>query len=114
MDMNGMLGHKGFYGTVEFSSTDKLLFGKILGISELISYEGDSIRSLRTDFVAAVDDYLAMCSEIGIEPERAYRGSFNVRVSPELHKRLIVFSASQGRTLNSTVAEAVERYIADC
>jgi len=109
--MNNLLEHKGYFGTVEFSATDKVLFGKVLGIKGLISYEGNSVESLKDDFEGAIDDYLEMCAEKDIEPERAYRGSFNVRVSPELHKKLALYSVSHGQTLNSTVEEAIKRHV---
>ena len=71
--MDNMMEYKGYYGTVEFSGTDSVLFGKVAGISGLISYEGDSIKSLRADFEGAIDDYLKICAEKGVEPERVYR-----------------------------------------
>ena len=109
--MSNMLEYKGYYGTVEFSDTDNILFGKVIGINSLISFEGDSIQSLKEDFEGAVDDYLEMCEEKGVEPEKTYKGSFNVRVSPELHKTLVFYSASHGQTLNATVEEAIKRYV---
>ena len=109
--MSNLMEYKGYYGTVEFSDADTTLFGKIIGINGLISYEGDSVQSLRSDFEEAVDDYLEMCSEENLEPQRAYRGKFNVRVSPELHKALALHSAAHGKTLNSTVEEAIRRYV---
>lgn len=109
--MSNVMEYKGYYGTVDFSAADKVLFGKVIGVNSLISFEGDSIESLRKDFEGAVDDYLAMCSENGIEPEKSYKGSFNVRVSPELHRELALYSASHGQTLNSTVEEAIKRYV---
>ena len=111
MSMSNVLEYKGYYGTVEYSDSDKVLFGKVIGVNSLISFEGDSIKGLREDFEGAVDDYLEMCAENGTEPEKAYRGSFNVRVSPDLHKTLVLFSASHGQTLNSTVEEAIKRYV---
>jgi len=109
--MNNILEHKGYYGTVEFSAADNVLFGKVIGINGLISFEGDSVQSLKEDFVGAVDDYLEMCAEKGIEPEKVYRGNFNVRISPELHKLLVLYAAFRGQTLNSTVEEAIKRYV---
>ena len=109
--MSDLLEYKGYYGTVEFSAADKVLFGKVLGIKGLISYEGNSVQNLKADFEGAVDDYLEMCAENGVEPEKAYRGNFNVRVSPELHKALAFYSASHGQTLNSTVEEALRRHV---
>ena len=77
----------------------------------MISYEGESVEGLKEDFEAAVDDYLDLCAEKGLEPEKVYRGSFNVRISPELHKNLVLYAASHGQTLNATVEEAIKHYI---
>lgn len=109
--MNNTLEYKGYFGTVEYSSKDNVLFGKVIGVKSLISYEGDSIQSLTEDFQGAVDDYLEMCLKKNIEPEKAYKGSFNVRISPELHKKLVMFAYSHHKTLNATVEEALEKFV---
>ena len=109
--MSDLMEYNGYFGTVEYSAPDRMLFGKVIGIKGLISYEGDSVTSLRKDFEGAVDDYLEMCANGGIEPQRAYKGKFNVRVSPELHKTLAMYSAAHGKTLNSTVEEAIRKYV---
>jgi len=111
--LSNLIEHKGYYGTVEFSSGDNVLYGKVLGIDGLISYEGNSVQELMSDFIEAVEDYLKMCADEGIEPQRTYRGKFNVRVSPELHRTLAKYSASHGQTLNSAVEEAIRRYVAE-
>ena len=111
LNMNNLLEYKGYYGTVEYSATDNILFGKVLGINGLVSFEGDNIRSLKKDFEGAVDDYLEMCNQKGIKPKKEYKGKFNVRVSPELHKILVHYSASRGQTLNSTVEEAIRHHV---
>lgn len=105
--MNNTMEYRGYIGSVEFSEEDGLLFGKVQGIRALISYEGESGRELLADFHAAVDDYLSLCEEKGIEPEKAYKGSFNVRISPELHKKIAVCAASKQISLNSFVENAL-------
>ena len=109
--MKNMMEYKGYYGSVEYSDTDNILFGKAVGITGLISYEGDSVQALKTDFEEAIDDYLEMCAEKGVQPEKMYRGSFNVRISPELHKKLSLYSSLRGQTLNSVVEEAIEQLV---
>lgn len=52
-----------------------------------------------------------MCFKKGVPPEKTYKGSFNVRISPELHKNLALFSSSHGQTLNATVEEAIKQYV---
>ena len=109
--MSNLLEYKGYYGTVEFSATDNVLFGEVIGIIGLISYEGGCINSLKKDFEGAIDYYLEMCAKENVEPQKAYKGKFNVRVSPELHKTLVLYAAANGQTLNSTVEEAIRNYV---
>ena len=109
--MSNLLEYKDFMGTVEYSAADKVLYGKVIGINGLISYEGKSIEELQTDFEEAVDDYLEMCKEQNVEPQKTYKGTFNVRISPALHKDLAMYAVSHNKTLNATVEEAISRYV---
>lgn len=109
--MKNTIEYKGYIGSVEFSEEDALFFGKVMGIRALISYEGENARSLIEDFHGAVDDYLELCAAEGVEPERAYKGSFNVRISPELHKKAIMVAMSRQMSLNSFVEKSIEKAV---
>lgn len=110
--MKNAMEYKGYFGTVEYSDTDNILFGKVIGIDSLVSYEGSSISELRTDFENAVDDYLEMCKAEGVQPDKAYKGSINVTISPELHRSLALYSAAHNQSLSASVEAAIENYIA--
>ncbi len=110
--MNNTIEYKGYIGSVEFSEEDDLFFGKVMGIRSLISYEGADAPSLLSDFHNAVDDYLKACYAEGIEPEKAYKGSFNIRISPELHKQLVVCATSQQMSLNRFIENILQRSVA--
>lgn len=105
--MNNTICYKGYVGSIEFSEADGVFYGKVMGIRALVSYEGETAKELVEDFHCAVDDYLLMCKEEGKEPERAYKGSFNVRISPELHREAAIFAATHQMSLNSFVENAV-------
>ncbi len=107
--MSNTIEYKNYVGSVEFSEADGLFFGKVMGIRALISYEGASAKELVDDFHAAVDDYLLLCEAEGKTPERAYKGSFNVRISPELHKQAVVYAAAHQMTLNSFVERSMRQ-----
>ena len=109
--MKNTLQYKGYTGSVEFSEEDDCLFGKVLGVRALISYEGQSIPELKKDFQESIDDYLEMCRAEGMEPEKSYKGTFNVRVSPEIHRDAAICAAESGLTLNSFVAQALSSAI---
>ena len=107
--MNNTMEYKGYLGSVEFSEEDALFYGKVLGIRALISYEGSTAREFLADFHGAVDDYLELCAQQGKEPERAYKGSFNVRISPELHKQAVIAAMSHNMSLNSFVETSIQQ-----
>ena len=109
--MNNTFEYRGYIGTIEFSEEDALFFGKVMGIRSLISYEGKNANELISDFHSAVDDYLAVCEAEGREPEKAYKGSFNIRISPELHKQLVVCATSRQMSLNSFVENALRNSV---
>jgi len=109
--MKNNLSYKGYYGSVEYSSEDNIFHGKIIGINDRITYEGNSVHTLQKDFITAVEDYLEICTKLGKEPEKTYKGSFNVRIEPELHRQLAVYSISHRKTLNSAVEEAIRSYL---
>lgn len=109
--MNNYIEYKGYRGSVEFSLEDNCLFGKVLGIRSLISYEGNSVAELRADFEDAIEDYLAYCKDVGKEPEKEYKGTFNVRIKPELHKDLAIYSYTANKSMNSVVEEAIAEYL---
>lgn len=110
--MNNTIEYKGYVGSVEFSESDGVLFGKVQGIRSLISYEGTTVSELLDDFHGAIDDYLAQCEEEGREPEIAYKGSFNVRLGSERHKRAAVYAMTHQQTLNAFIMEAVDDKLA--
>lgn len=111
--MNNTMEYKGYVGSVEFSEEDELFFGKVMGIRSLISYEGTTAKELINDFHTSVDDYLAICEAEGKEPEKAYKGSFNIRISPELHKQAVICATSRKMTLNSFVENALRLLVAN-
>lgn len=109
--MNNTMEYKGYVGSVEFSESDGLFYGKVQGIRSLISYEGTDAKQLVEDFHSAVDDYLTLCAEEDVEPEKAYKGSFNIRISPELHKQAVVYAMAHQLSLNSVVEQALQNYV---
>lgn len=106
-----ILKYKGYEGTAELDVSRGICHGKILHINDLVTYETDAPTKLQEMFEEAVDDYVATCAEIGKEPQRAFRGVFNVRVSPELHRAALSRAHADGCTLNEVVARAMEAFL---
>ena len=97
--------YKGFQGSVEYD--DGTLLIRILHIDDFISTTCDYASKAVAEFRDLVDDYLATCTEKGDEPNRPFKGSFNVRIDPQLHRAAAMAAAATGLTLNAWIGEAV-------
>ena len=105
--MKNYLEYKGYIGTVEFSAEDKIFLGKIQGINDLVTFEGSSVAELEKSFHESVVDYLETCAVLNKAPEKVFKGSFNVRISRELHQKTALLASKKGLNLNDVVKEAL-------
>jgi len=105
--MSDILQYQHYFASVHFSSEDEVFYGKILGINDLISFEGTSVKELKKSFKEAVEDYIETCLTVGKAPEKTYKGTFNVRVPANLHKEAALFAAVHNITLNEFVKVAL-------
>lgn len=108
-----LFSFKGYQGTIETSVADGVLFGKILFITDLVTYEAPTLGELKDEFEAAVNDYLSTCKEVGKRPDKPCSGQFNVRTGPELHKKALTKSLRDGTSLNAVVVDALSAYLSE-
>jgi|LGOV01.1.fsa_nt_gb predicted HicB family RNase H-like nuclease len=106
--MKKVFKYKGYSGSMEFSQEDKCLFGKILFVNDLVTYEAETYEQLEAEFAAAVDDYLETCEELGASPDKPFSGTFNVRVGPELHQQAAKVAHLEDITLNELTRQAIK------
>lgn len=109
--MDKLLNYKGYHGSVDFDLNAQLLYGKILHINDLVTYEAETINELIIEFKAAVDDYLDTCEELNKSPDKACSGSFNVRTTSEIHKKLSLIASAKGENLNTIANLAFSNFI---
>ena len=102
------LEYKGYFGSVGYSSGNGKLHGKIIGISDSVTFEGSSVKELKEAFEESVDDYLETCKELGKEPNRFFKGVFNVRTSTEIHRELSIMAERKKMKLNELVNKAFD------
>ena len=110
-EMKNILEYKGYITKIEYSTEDKVLYGKIEGIKDLVNFESESVDKIEKEFHSAVDDYLQLCSDLGQEPDKVYSGTFNIRITPTLHRAIAYAAIKNGESLNSTVERAINAYV---
>lgn len=104
-----MLEYKGYAGRVEYDGEAGLFHGEVLGLRDVITFQGTSVGEIEEAFRDSVDDYLEFCAERGEEPDRPFSGRLVLRLSPELHRSVWVRAAQEGKSLNQFINEKLER-----
>lgn len=106
------LKHKGYTGKLGIDAERGVLYGEVLGIRDVVTFEGNTVKQATRAFRDSVDDYLEFCAETGQPPNKPYSGKFNVRLPAELHGDLDTLAqTSVGESINDIVVEAVRREI---
>ena len=108
--MKNILEYKGYHAKIEFSSDDNIFIGSVIGINDSLNFHGTTVDELKEQFKICIDDYLEMCEFFKKKPEKAYRGSFNIRIPSELHKKLDLLAVSQETSINNLVVQAINEF----
>lgn len=104
-----MMTYKNYSGSVSYDDEAEIFHGEVIGLGDVITFQGRSVEELKEAFRESVDDYLAFCKKRGEAPEKPVSGTFTLRLSPELHRKLIAQAKSRGKSLNGYVAEQLEQ-----
>jgi predicted HicB family RNase H-like nuclease len=111
---DNVLEYKGYYTLIRYDAHVRKLRGVINGIDDYVDFSSDQVENIEQEFHQAVDDYLEFCKEVGKEPCKVYKGVFNVRIQPKLHRELVRISEMNGETLNAVVEKALQNYVQSC
>lgn len=106
-----MMKYKGYIGYVEYDDDAKIFHGEVVGLSDIITFQGKSVDELEQAFKDSVDDYLKWCRERGEKPEKTFSGTFNLRIPPELHAKLAFQAKTMGISLNSYVTQQLQHVV---
>lgn len=108
---DNILEYKGYHTIVRYNGESNTLHGVIEGIEDYVNFECVDLASVQKEFHDAVDEYLDYCKQIGKEPDKEYKGSFNIRIQPELHKKLAIEALANDESINRTVERAITAYL---
>lgn len=103
--------YKGYEAVIEYDEVDQLFFGRVINTQDVISFDGKTVEELKESFEAVVEEYLEDCQREGKEPDKAYSGQFNLRISPELHQKISIKAKKQNISLNTFVEQTLSREV---
>ena len=102
------LNHKGYTARIEFDDRDNIFVGRVLGLRETISFHGETVVELRTEFESAIEDFLLDCKRQGIRPEKPASGKLMLRVPVEVHGAALIAAQARGKSLNQWATEVLQ------
>lgn len=108
-----MMKYKNYFGEVKYDDEAKIFHGEVVGLRDIITFQGTSVDELEQEFHDSVDDYLAWCKKRKEKPEKTFSGTFNLRISPELHAKLAFQAQTMGVSLNSYVTEKLRSAVTE-
>jgi predicted HicB family RNase H-like nuclease len=107
--MKNAMTYKGYTARIEFDAEDRIFFGRLIGIRDMVTFHGETVDELETAFKEAVDHYLDTCAKLGDEPNKPYSGKLTLRISPSVHAAIATAAETSGKSLNKWVADLLDQ-----
>jgi len=104
-----MLRYKHYSGIVEYDDHGKIFTGEVIGLKDVITFQGRTAEELERSFRESIDFYLELCARDGASPDRPFSGRFNLRISPELHRRIAETAVRERKSQNQWIVETIEK-----
>jgi len=107
--MKNAMTYKGYAARIEFDAQDRIFFGRLAGIRDIVTFHGETVDELEAAFKEAVDHYLATCADLGEEPNKPYSGKLTLRIPPSVHAAISTAAETSGKSLNKWVADILDQ-----
>ncbi len=95
--------YKGYRGQVTYDEDGRTFYGRVVGLKDVITFQGTTVDELEQAFKDSVDAYFEYCTQLGDQPEKPCSGNLRLRMKPELHAELVMQAAKEGVSLNTLI-----------
>lgn len=106
-----MMTYKGYTAKVEFDEDAMIFHGEVIGIRDVVTFQGKSVKELEKAFKDSVDDYLEFCKERGEKPDKPFTGKFVVRLRPDIHRKVYIAAKKSGESINTWLNKNLDRVV---
>jgi len=104
-----MMKYKGYLGEVSYDANAKIFHGDVIGLKDVITFQGTTVKEIEQAFKDSINDYIAWCKKRGEKPEKTFSGNLRIRISPDLHAELSHLAVTQGLSLNSLIIDKLQK-----
>ena len=101
--------YKGYIGQITYDDKAKIFHGDVIGLKDVITFQGESVHELEQAFKDSIDDYLEFCHKRGEKPDKTFSGNIRLRMSPKLHETVSLEAAQKGISLNDFITQKLNQ-----
>ena len=109
--MNNTINYKGYIARVEYSADDEVFVGRVVGLRDIITFHGETVKELKEQMKEMIEFYLDVCKKKGKKPQKTYSGKVFLRVDPELHAKIAEAAESKGKSINEFGTEVFTKVL---
>lgn len=109
--MKNAMTYKGYVARVEFDAKDRIFFGRVAGIRDIITFHGETVNKLEAAFKKAVNHYINACARLGEKPNKPCSGKLTLRISPSIHAEIASAAEASGKSLNKWIADTLDQVV---
>ena len=107
--MKNAMNYKGYAARIEFDAQDRIFFGRLAGLRDIVTFHGETVNELEAAFKEAVDHYLDTCAKLGDEPNKPYSGKLTLRIPPNVHAAIATAAKISGKSLNKWATDVLDQ-----
>jgi predicted HicB family RNase H-like nuclease len=107
--MKNAMNYKGYAARIDFDAQDRIFFGRLAGIQDIVTFHGETVDELEAAFKEAVDHYLTTCSRLGDAPNKPYSGKLTLRIPPSVHAAIATAAEISGKSINKWAADVLDQ-----
>ncbi len=63
------MDYKEYTGEFTVDLEENIIRGRVVGIRDVVTFQGNTVAEARAEFMNSVDEYLAFCEKLGRTPE---------------------------------------------
>jgi predicted HicB family RNase H-like nuclease len=102
-----MFKYGNYIAKLEVNADEGILYGRVLNISDVVVFEGTTVKEAEEAFYRAVDAYIASCREQGKEPAKPFSGKLPFRTTPEIHRDIYIAATRADKSINAWMEEVL-------
>ena len=101
--------YKGYIGHITYNSQTKQLHGEVIGLKDIVTFQGTNVEELEIEFKNSIDDYLELCKKRNEKPEKKFSGNLRIRIAPDLHAKLAHEAFLDKKSLNTLIIDKLKK-----